>query len=153
MTYCVIFSRCYFFFLFRLSTKSCLVLFFDHAMEGGKEMTAAIPKPFFCVSYWWKNKTKQDRKTANQFLSSWPPSRRKPPHVEGDAERRRVERDSTELVNMHHMKNDFRFFFFFSVVSFFIVCMKQFKFHNARYAFVVLLISRRRPAFLRRDFF
>lgn len=121
-----------FFFYFRLSTKSCLVLFFWPRNGWGKEVTHSCYSKTVFLCFVLMKKTKQDRKTANQFLSSWPPSRRKPPHVEGDAERRRVERDSTELVNMHHMRNDFVFFFLSSPSCLFIVCLKQFKFQNAR---------------------
>lgn len=141
-----------FFFYFRLSTKSCLVLFFWPRNGWGKEVTHSCYSKTVFLCFVLMKKTKQDRKTANQFLSSWPPSRRKPPHVEGDAERRRVERDSTELVNMHHMRNDFVFFFVFSVVSFY--CLSEtIQISKCAVLLLLLLISRRRPAFLRRDFF
>jgi hypothetical protein len=115
---------------------------FDHAK--GK-WHSCYSKPFFCVSY---SKTKQDKKTAN-ISFSWPPSRgslpmlREMPSV--------ASWDSTEPVNMHHiMRNDL----FFYVVFFFfwIILLSITKIWKINAMLLLLLISRRRPAFLRRDF-
>ena len=106
-------------------------------------------KPFFCVSF--ISKTKQDKKTAKKkpfrFLDdpsrgSHPMLREMPSVASWDF--------LLKPVNMHHifihMKKWFRHsvFFIFQFVS---------MYNKMNATLLLLLISRRRPAFLRRDFY